>query len=312
PELPEQETFQELVESLLVEWWVWLWEQIGVNGPPLARSDTIDLSKQVAADGEQLLTIPLNVLENDIEPEQEPVTAILRSTTTHGQLTLRPDGTFDYTPDEGFEGVDTFRYIAFDSTNESSEATVRIYVGFRGDYDASGMGDGRDFLVWQRTLGQSATPAGSGADGDGDGVVTLADGSVWSHNFGVAHPETAGETVVRGDGELLQLEASTLTASNDDLLAASVTAAASRIDISSSTQIFETRRSLDGSRSRSVSLKSLGDSLNVNVSSSVSTVLGQRLRPRPATGGWEHAVDRAFDELFKHGLMRLRREFTLF
>jgi hypothetical protein len=53
-----------------------------------------------------------------------------------------------------------------------------------GDYDDDGDADGADFLLWQRTLGAVANPAGSGADGSGNGFINAADLMVWKENFG--------------------------------------------------------------------------------------------------------------------------------
>ncbi len=54
-----------------------------------------------------------------------------------------------------------------------------------GDYDASDEIDGADFLTWQRDLGSTASPAGSGADGDKSGAVGPGDLNVWNTNFGI-------------------------------------------------------------------------------------------------------------------------------
>ncbi|HEX6960550.1 MAG TPA: hypothetical protein VF175_01685, partial [Lacipirellula sp.] len=59
-----------------------------------------------------------------------------------------------------------------------------------GDYDADGSVDGRDFIVWQRTLG-SAVEAGAGADGSGDGVVNADDLAPWQENFGASSDSSA-------------------------------------------------------------------------------------------------------------------------
>lgn len=53
-----------------------------------------------------------------------------------------------------------------------------------GDYDRDHDVDGVDFLAWQRQLGTTASPAGSGADGNVDGTVDVHDLSIWEDNFG--------------------------------------------------------------------------------------------------------------------------------
>ena len=54
-----------------------------------------------------------------------------------------------------------------------------------GDYDDNGLVDGADFLLWQRTFGNSVT-AFSGADGNGNGVVDGPDLTLWKGGFGSA------------------------------------------------------------------------------------------------------------------------------
>jgi hypothetical protein len=62
------------------------------------------------------------------------------------------------------------------------EATFQVSQS--GDYDGNEVVDGSDFLAWQRQLGASANPAGSGADGNHSGTVDGADLAVWSDHFG--------------------------------------------------------------------------------------------------------------------------------
>jgi hypothetical protein len=54
-----------------------------------------------------------------------------------------------------------------------------------GDYDGDEDVDGQDFLAWQRQLGSSAAPMGSGADGSGNGVIDGPDLTMWRDHFGV-------------------------------------------------------------------------------------------------------------------------------
>ncbi len=64
---------------------------------------------------------------------ENPLTAVLVPATgtngpSHGTVTLRPDGSFTYTPDVGFRGQDSFRYIVTDGDKDTEPATVTIDV----------------------------------------------------------------------------------------------------------------------------------------------------------------------------------------
>jgi hypothetical protein len=59
-----------------------------------------------------------------------------------------------------------------------------------GDFNGDGNVDGRDLLVWQRTLGASG--ANLGTDGNHDGVVNAADLALWRQSFGDASSVVAG------------------------------------------------------------------------------------------------------------------------
>src|SRR5690606_15872536 len=52
------------------------------------------------------------VLSNDINPDNNPLTAILVSTVSNGILTFNSDGSFDYTPNPDYSGSDSFTYKA--------------------------------------------------------------------------------------------------------------------------------------------------------------------------------------------------------
>ncbi len=68
------------------------------------------------------------VLNNDDDPDPEPITAQIVQFPANGQLTLRPDGSFVYIPAPGFTGDDSFQYTAADATTVSNVATVYITV----------------------------------------------------------------------------------------------------------------------------------------------------------------------------------------
>jgi VCBS repeat-containing protein len=68
------------------------------------------------------------VLANDTDAEADLLTALEFRGPSHGSLTLNPDGSFVYTPDPDFRGMDGFLYQASDGTSLSSLAAVTIHV----------------------------------------------------------------------------------------------------------------------------------------------------------------------------------------
>ena len=62
------------------------------------------------------------------DEDKDPLSYNLESKPYHGNLTLNSDGTFNYIPDHGFIGNDTFTYIAQDWKEKSNTGTVTIEV----------------------------------------------------------------------------------------------------------------------------------------------------------------------------------------
>ena len=94
-----------------------------VNDPPVAGNDSYTMEAGTT------LTMPApGVLENDSDVDGDPLTAVLVGSTPNGTLTLNSDGSFTYTPNEGFIGVDVFTYVASDGQLQSEVATVQITV----------------------------------------------------------------------------------------------------------------------------------------------------------------------------------------
>ena len=79
--------------------------------------------------GEPTLTVPpIGVLTNDIS-SVGPLTAVQVSLPDHGEVTLSPDGSFVYKPDDADSlASDSFEYKAKHGTDESLPATVTIDV----------------------------------------------------------------------------------------------------------------------------------------------------------------------------------------
>jgi VCBS repeat-containing protein len=96
---------------------------VAVNDAPTASDDSY------AVGGRDVLNVSApGVLANDADAEGGPLSASLVSGAEHGELLLRPDGSFSYTPAEGFGGTDKFTYRASDGAGVSGVSTVLIAV----------------------------------------------------------------------------------------------------------------------------------------------------------------------------------------
>lgn len=95
-----------------------------VNDAPIAKFD------YYAAEQETLLSVDSlsGVLGNDVDVDADALTAAISSGPTNGSLTLAQDGSFQYTPNLGFIGVDSFQYLANDGTADSNVATAYVAV----------------------------------------------------------------------------------------------------------------------------------------------------------------------------------------
>ena len=69
-----------------------------------------------------------SVLDNDSDPENNPITADLVTTTVNGTLILNANGTFSYTHDGSATSTDTFFYRATDGFIAGNTVSVTIYI----------------------------------------------------------------------------------------------------------------------------------------------------------------------------------------
>jgi hypothetical protein len=92
-----------------------------VPSPPVANDDHYVTSENTP--------ISDNVLANDTDPNNLQLSAVLLSPAANGSVTLNADGSFVYTPNTGFFGVDSFIYRAHDTASAvSNVAAVTINV----------------------------------------------------------------------------------------------------------------------------------------------------------------------------------------
>ncbi|HBO44873.1 MAG TPA: calcium-binding protein, partial [Planctomycetaceae bacterium] len=95
-----------------------------VNNPAVVQNNaySVEWNNVLAVDAAN------GLLANDTDPDSDALTAALVTGPSHGTLALEADGSFSYTPNDGFHGTDTFTYAADDGLPNPSVGTVTITV----------------------------------------------------------------------------------------------------------------------------------------------------------------------------------------
>lgn len=100
-----------------------------VNDAPVAVDDPGDGDLYRIDQGAGPLVVGgAGVLGNDHDVDGDPLAASVASGPGHGTVVVNPDGTFTYTPDPSFHGVDSFTYHVSDGRGGTDTGEVRIRV----------------------------------------------------------------------------------------------------------------------------------------------------------------------------------------
>jgi len=189
---------------------------IGANTVPVAQDDNYEAWRaellEVGAPG---------VLENDSDADGDSLEAQLVQGALHGDLILNADGSFTYSSDNFFEGLDSFTYVVSDGNSTSEIVTVEILVNTRNAAPDVTAGD--DQII---EFGSDAALSGVAEDDgnpedpgaltvlwtkiSGPGEVSFADASVAETTAAFSE---VGEYVLRlsaNDGELMTADEVTI------------------------------------------------------------------------------------------------------
>jgi hypothetical protein len=139
----------------------------GLNDAPTALNDLFTTAEDNAVSGDVLA-------DNGVNPDRDPdgdtltVSATPVTDVANGTLVLDTDGTFTYTPDADFNGVDRFVYTLDDGNGGTDTPAVRITVTAVNDApvaaDDAISGDEDTDIT-----GDVLADNGSGSDSDVDG-----------------------------------------------------------------------------------------------------------------------------------------------
>ena len=146
-----------------------------VDDQPLGVDDAATVNEDAVLNG--------SVRGNDTESGDGGNTWSVVTTTTHGVLTLNPDGTYTYTPAPNFHGTDVFTYQVCDADGDCSTARVTINVS---SVDDAGIVLTKDITVYLDATGNVSITAGQIDDGsyDPDGIASI---TIDQSNFSCAN-----------------------------------------------------------------------------------------------------------------------------
>ncbi|MEM7105474.1 MAG: Ig-like domain-containing protein [Bacteroidota bacterium] len=152
------------------------------NNPPVANDD--------ATETEEGTPITINVISNDYDPDGDVLTTPNQLTSpSNGSVVQNGDGTFTYTPDPGFVGVDMFTYEICDPAGLCDDATVTITVT-----PDNGMSNDPPEAVDDVSYTLQDTPVSGDAslndsDPDGDAPLTFFETSPPANGMVVFNPD---------------------------------------------------------------------------------------------------------------------------
>ncbi len=89
------------------------------NDPPIANEDSISLEEDATA--------TINVLGNDTDPDNDPLT-VIEAIASSGTVTINADNTLEYAPEANFHGNVTINYSIKDSRDHVASSLVNITI----------------------------------------------------------------------------------------------------------------------------------------------------------------------------------------
>jgi len=90
------------------------------NNPPVAVDDSVSTDEGTVLIINALVDNGSGV---DTDLDSDTLTPVSHTDPDNGAVTLKPDGTFEYTPDANFDGLDSFVYTVSDGKGGTDTAT---------------------------------------------------------------------------------------------------------------------------------------------------------------------------------------------
>ncbi|MGH9921324.1 MAG: tandem-95 repeat protein, partial [Nitrososphaerales archaeon] len=124
-----------------------------INDAPVANNDAVIIDEDTSG---------TDVLANDTDVDNDPLTITSVTIPTNGTAVINPNNTITYTPDSNFFGADSFDYEISDGNGGNDTATVNVTVNPVND---APIADSQSVLTDEDTA-LPITLTGSDVDGD--------------------------------------------------------------------------------------------------------------------------------------------------
>ncbi|TKG96678.1 HYR domain-containing protein, partial [Puteibacter caeruleilacunae] len=170
---------------------------VDLNEPPVAVDDYYENLIDGVLTG--------NVMDNDYDPDGDPIVATLLEEPSHGTATIAPDGTLVYTPGEGFLGIDELEYYICDNGNPVMCDTAVVVINMLEDTDGDLIPDRDDIdddddgivdvLEGDRAIDTDGdgVPDSLDNDSDNDGIMDVVEAQETDDYVAVEEPDTDGD-----------------------------------------------------------------------------------------------------------------------
>ncbi|MBT9314085.1 beta strand repeat-containing protein [Leptothoe spongobia] len=158
-----------------------------LNNAPDALNDAFITAEETAFGGNLFAD---NGGGADVDPDGDAFTVTSNTNPTNGNVVVNADGTFTYTPNANFNGIDSFDYTITDINGGTDTATVNITV--------VGVNDAPDAVDDVFTTAEDTAVNGNLFADNGSGVDTDIDGDAFTVTNNTA--PVNGMVVVNADG----------------------------------------------------------------------------------------------------------------
>ena len=101
---------------------------VGINIVSVNDAPTLTMDNLIAPAGAPVSFGPSTILSNDSDAENDALSIVSFSAPSFGALVQTNDGNYIYTPNPGFEGIDSFSYTVTDTNGAIATATILVDV----------------------------------------------------------------------------------------------------------------------------------------------------------------------------------------